>query len=99
MDINVFDNYGVHALTPQNTESGEPVIKYIGDKFQDSNESILHNDIINSKWDQISDMIKKFDPPLQWRVENGNLMNFKYISFLEDNNINLPLQKGDRWYS
>ena len=31
--FNVFDNHDVYALIPQNTESGEPEIKNIGEKF------------------------------------------------------------------
>ena len=47
VELNVFDKYAVHALLPQNTEHGEPDITNIGEKLQDNNESIIHNNIIN----------------------------------------------------
>ena len=57
MDLNVFYSYDVHILIPQNTESGEPELNNVGDKSQDKNELILHNNIINSIWNQITGMI------------------------------------------
>ena len=47
MEFNAFENYAGHALRPQNDESGETDIKNIGEKFQDNNESILHENIRN----------------------------------------------------
>ena len=47
MEFNAFENYAGHALRPQNAESGETDIKNIGEKFQDNNESILHENIRN----------------------------------------------------
>ena len=44
MEINVFDNNAVYALIPQNSESGEPDMENIGDKF----EFVLHNNLMNS---------------------------------------------------
>ena len=31
----------IHALRPINTESGDPELKYIGEKFQDKNDFII----------------------------------------------------------
>ena len=56
--------YAAHFLRPQNNESGEPDIKNIGDKSQDENKFILHNDIRNERGYQITDMIQEFDPSL-----------------------------------
>ena len=47
MEINLFDNYNVQVLRPKNTESGEPEINNIGWNFQESNDFIIHNNIIN----------------------------------------------------
>ena len=49
MDLNQFDNYDVHVLIPQNTESGELELKNIGIKFKDKIQFALHNDLINTK--------------------------------------------------
>ena len=47
LEINVFDNYAVHILRPQNTESGKPEKKDIRDKFHDKDDLIILNYIIN----------------------------------------------------
>ena len=47
MELNVFYNYTVQILRPQSTESGEPELNNVGEKYQDNNELILHNNIIN----------------------------------------------------
>ena len=65
MEINWFYNYAVHILRPQNTESGEPWLNNFEEKSQDNNELILHNNIINSRWNQITDMIQGFYPLFQ----------------------------------
>ena len=58
MEVDGFYKYAVHALRPQNTESGEPELKNIGEKLQYDNELILHNYLINAGWNQITEMIK-----------------------------------------
>ena len=65
MELNGFFNYSGDILRPQNTEIGEPELKNVGDKSQDKNEPILHNNIINTIWNQISDMIQGFVPLFQ----------------------------------
>ena len=65
MKLNRSYNYDVHILRPQNTESGEPDLKNIGDKPQSNNELILHNTIINEIWNPITDMIQGFVPLFQ----------------------------------
>ena len=57
VDFNLFDNYAIHTLRTQNTESGEPETKNIGEKYQDNNEFIIHNDLINEIWNLITDII------------------------------------------
>ena len=57
MDINGFDNYSVHILRPQNTESDELQLNLIGDKYQDKNDFILHNNLSDAILNQITDMI------------------------------------------
>ena len=47
--FNVFDNHDVYALIPQNTESGEPEIKNIGEIFQYNMNFTLSSDIINAR--------------------------------------------------
>ena len=56
--INRFYNYGVNILIPQNTEIGEPELNNIGEKTQDKNELILHNTIINARWNKITGMMQ-----------------------------------------
>ena len=65
MELNGFYNYSVHILRPKITEIGEPELKNVRDKFQDKNELILHNTIINARLNQISDMRQGFFPLLQ----------------------------------
>ena len=65
MELNGFYSYGVNILRPQNTESGEPELKNVGEKPQDNNELILHNTIINARWNKIYDMMQGFVPLLQ----------------------------------
>ena len=60
MDINVFYHYAAHILIPQHSESGEPELNDIGEKPQDKNDLILHNTIINSRWNQITGMMQGF---------------------------------------
>ena len=57
-----FDKYAVNILRPQNTEIGEPELNNVGEKSQNKNDTIIHNNIINARWNQISDMIHVFDP-------------------------------------
>ena len=49
--------YVVRVLRPQNTESGGPYTKKIGEKFQDNNELILHKYLRNTRGNQVIDMI------------------------------------------
>ena len=49
--------YAVHILIPQSTEIGEPELKNIEEKPKEKNELILHNTIINARWNQIIDMM------------------------------------------
>ena len=65
MELNVFYKYAVHILIPQNTESGEPQLNNVVEKIQDNNEFIIHNTIINARWNQITDMIQGFVPLLK----------------------------------
>ena len=59
--LNIFYNYAVQILKPQNNESGEPEFKNFEEKSQDNNELIIHNTIINARQKQITDMI--WGPP------------------------------------
>ena len=60
----------LHFLIPKNTGSGEPKIKEIGEKFQDNNEFILHNDLINVRGKKITDMVQGFEPPIMGYLYN-----------------------------
>ena len=65
MEIKLFYKYAVYILRPQNTESGEPELKNVGEKYQYKNDLILHNTIINARWNQITDTIQGFVPLFQ----------------------------------
>ena len=80
MEINGFDSNDVHALRQRNIESSEPEMEKIGDKF----DFILHNNLINERWNQNTDMIKKFDPPKLVQLYNVTLMHYKLLHFLEE---------------
>ena len=59
-ELKEFYKYASHILKPQNTEIGEPEFNNIGEKSKDKNELIIHNPIINARWNQISDMMQEF---------------------------------------
>ena len=65
MEFGLFYNYAAHILRPKHNEIGEPELKCVGYKSQDKNELILHNTIINARWNQITDMIQVFVPFFQ----------------------------------
>ena len=58
MEFIGFDNYSVHLLIPQNNESDKTELKKIGDKSQDNNEIIFHNDFRNIRLNKIIDLIE-----------------------------------------
>ena len=60
MDLKIFYKYSVRILRPQNAEIGEPELKNVREKSQDKNEPVLRNTIINTRWNQIDDMIQGF---------------------------------------
>ena len=62
MELNVFYNYTVQILRPQSTESGEPELNNVGDKYQDKNDLTIYNTTINARWNKITDMIQGFVP-------------------------------------
>ena len=66
MELNGFYNYAAHILRPQNTESGETELNNIGGEYQDKNDLILNNAIINARWNQITDMMQDFFLPFQY---------------------------------
>ena len=65
MDLNRFYNYAAYILRPQNTESGEPELNNIGEIPRDNNDLIIHNTIINERWNPITDMMQGFVPLFQ----------------------------------
>ena len=65
VELNIFYNHAVHIIRPQNTESGEPELKNVGEESQDNHELIIHNTIINARWEKINDMIQLFISLLQ----------------------------------
>ena len=65
MELNGFYKYAAHNLIPQNTNSGELELKNIGEKYQNKNDLIIHNTIINSIWNQISDTMHGVSPLFQ----------------------------------
>ena len=90
-------NYGVYILIIQNNESGEPEWNDIGKKYQDKNELILYNTIIYAKENQISDMSRGLAPSSRI-VRKWHMEELQHSTFIENKNINLPIQKGSIWY-
>ena len=88
MEINGFYKYDVHYLRPQTTESVEPEINSIGDKFQVKNNSTLHNDTRNSN--------SVILPPYYRIIRQWNFDELQDFPFLVRNNITVPIQKGIR---
>ena len=74
MDLNQFYNYADHILRPQYKKSGDLEVKNIGSKYKDNIKFILRNYLSNWKWNQTTNTIKKFDPPLPWKSDNGTMM-------------------------
>ena len=52
----------MRILITQNTEIGETELNKVGDKSKDKKDLILQNNIINTRWNQITDMIQVFEP-------------------------------------
>ena len=97
MEINRLYNYAAHIIRPQNTESGELALNDVGGEIQDNNEIILHNTIINSMWNQISDMIQGFTPSSR-KFRQCHLNEFQHSAFLEINDTTIHVKKGSIWY-
>ena len=57
------------------------------EKFQDKNDLIFNNNIIDEKRNQILDMIEETDPLTSVHLENGTWMNFNLLPFLKSNTI------------
>ena len=57
------------------------------EKFQDKNDLIFNNNIIDEKRNQILDMIEETDPLTPVHLENGTWMNFNLLPFLKSNTI------------
>ena len=78
MEINGFYNYAVYILIPQNNEIGEPELNNIGEKSQDKNDLIIHNTIINARWNQITNIMQGVFPFLQ----ENHKMSLVWVSTL-----------------
>ena len=63
--------------------SVEPEIQNTGKKYQDKNNPAFTNDFINEKWNEITEIIQKFDPPLPGKIDNGTRIYWNYFPFLE----------------
>ena len=92
--LDVFENYDVHLIIPQNNESGEPDLNKIRWKCQNKNEFILHNDLRDTRCKYITYMSKEPYPPIMGQLDNFPWIHYSPLSFLEDNNSTSPLQKG-----
>ena len=90
--------YAVHLIRPQNIERGELEIKKIEKKFQDKNGFIIHKNIRNARWNQITDIVQEFELLLMGQLDYGTRRNQNPIPFLEYSNITVTIQNGDRWY-
>ena len=86
----------MNVLGLKNTESGEPQLKDIGKKDQDKNEFIFHNNLSDSIWNKITDIIKRLISPIIGHLENVTWIHLKTIPLLEVNNSTAPIQKGVR---
>ena len=71
----------MHILRSQNTESGEPELNNIGEKYQDKNELILRNTIIYTRLKKTIDKNSGVWPHLPVQLENGTWTNFNPIPF------------------
>ena len=58
VDFNVFENYNMHVMKPQNIENGEIEQNMISDKYQYKDNLFLNNSIGDIKWNQINDAIR-----------------------------------------
>ena len=54
------------------------------DTFQDNNDFILHKNPVDVRWNQINKMIKVFEPPFPWQLDNVTWTNFNPLTFLEE---------------
>ena len=90
MELKLFYKYYGPILRPQNNESGEPEFNNVGEKSQDKNEPILHNTIINSRWNQITDIIQGF-PLSSSTVRQCHWDEFQPSPYLGRDNITLPV--------
>ena len=64
------------------------------DEFQDKNVFMIHNDLINSIWNQITDIIEEFYLPLPGKLDGGTWMNYIPLPFVGDNDITVTLQNS-----
>ena len=75
VERNLFENYVVKSIRQINTESDEPELKTIGEKFLDDNALILHSHLSKARWNQITDIIQRLYNPLTVQLDNGTWMN------------------------
>ena len=61
----------MHVPRPITTQIGELELNTIEDKWQDKNESEIHNDLINTRWKQNYDMIKEPYTPIMLHLYCG----------------------------
>ena len=102
VDLNGFYNYAVNGLIPRSTESGEPELNNIGDKFQDNNELVIHNGIIDARWNKTIGIIEEKESIILVKLDDGTCIRFEPWLFLEDNYIVPLFQRGGEgveWYN
>ena len=92
----------MHILIPPNIENGEPEIKTIANKYQYKDKLIINNTLIDLKWNQITDTIKKADPPILGQLYNITWIHYLPLPFLEYINSIATIQKagiGSKWFT
>ena len=58
----------------------------------------MHNNIIDTRCNQITDMIKESEPPITGHLDNDTCMYYNPLPFFGENNTTEDLQRGGRGY-
>ena len=76
VEVNRFDKYAMCVLRPNNTDSSEPELENIGENFHGNNDSIIHNDLSDARWNQILDTIEEKETVITGKLDDGTWMHW-----------------------
>ena len=65
------------------------------DKYQDKNKFIFHNELSNTRCNQIKDIIKESYILIMVHLENDTWINYKHLPLLKEIRISLQLFKRE----